>query len=1546
MKIKFIILFILLNLNLYSQKSTEYDYNIPLPPESYQFKKRLLNNVSLYTGQPSINIPIYSINLDGVEVPISISYNTGGIKVEEDATSVGLGWSLNIGGQITRNNHGAPDERFFIHQDYSNKNTFGIGRLKTSIDPTESSEWNCNNDAEHGSRMQFYAKAFLAGNDVRNIYGNDDSRPDEFYYSFFGHSGKFMFNQELKKFITFPLDDITINYELGKLSTIPQSNFFDNFNVKLPNGYNLILGKDGTSSISQYGLTPFDQSWQLKRIISPNNKEIIYNYISANYMLYTNLGNHVSQIIVRSSREITGSSYESNITGTKEKLISEIIFPSGKMNFIYGDRLDLQTGAKKLEKIEVYDISNNLIRKIELVQSYFNSNLHLFSKDEVNKRLKLDAVKFYDTKNTVVENYNFDYYLFDKIPSKYSKAQDHWGYFNGKETNFSLFPENLLPEYHVEGSYGFNRDVDTLYTKTFSLKSIKFPEGGVKYYDYENHKCLTGATTANYFDAISDERYALKQASLTISGYALNYYYPAPNEVNMFNKVFYSEPLETSIYSTSLKSNEVNLLIRSNLPFQVPNYRNINAEFNKVEFYLQEKQGDGTYKDIKYQGTISKDEHPSGNINSYFDLGGKGSYRMKVVVTQNYLLSDSKDYNNYHNTSFILKYRDKVRDDVKVGGLRIKNIQTYTDENLNSAKYTTYFKYLNDDKITSGKMMNVPSYVESISLYVFDGIHYEPGQGGHSTQIEDQLGIRLSSSSTLPLYKTSGSNVGYTKVSQIDYDNINKTEIKEDNYFSFKEPLFSEIPLFDDRREDEPQEWHRGKLLRKVFYNDKDIVKEEAYDYYGKEVEKNRGYVDEINYELMDQNQLCTGNSYVSKHIFPLGVSFPNILKDIPKYALNSFAYDGIYAANKYTIENYAPKGLKIPYFKIYTGFDKLKSKTVKNYFTDGIVVESEEYLYNNLPYNIELTSVKSTTSKNSEILESKYFYPQDPEMASEPFAQELIAANRIGTPLNTQAFRSGNKLSEQKTVYDKSIATSNLLLPKYILENKGAAALNAVIDKKISYDLYDDKGNVLQYTQEGATPVSIVWGYNKTLPVVKIENLAYKTIPVNLINEVQTASSDKGSETNMATALAKYFYNFSIGLSNTMITTYMYKPLVGVSRIVDVTNQATYYDYDSFNRLKFVKDWQGNVLESYCYNYKGQIMDCSLNVAPVYSNVAISKSYDKYNCPLGQVGPVIFSVSAGNYTSLISQADADAQALVYLDKQGQLNANRSSYCVFMNTEISHQFNKNNCSSGAVTSAIMYLVPARKYYSYVSQAEADKQAQNDIDKNGQIYANTNGACIFKNNALSRLFTKNDCEINGIPPDAIFYVVEAGKYISKISQQDADLQALYDIEQNGQEYANVNSKCIYTYKNIEIHRSFRKNDCPPESILPDPVSYKVEAGKYISNISQEEADNLAKAELQQSGQNFANTNTVCKMINCTVVMSDSDSNMSMVWITVTAIPPSNDPITINVRIAYQYQINKIGYYSKDLILPAGQKTKTFQVPLTFIGAAELDSFTVK
>ena len=53
------------------------------------------------------------------------------------------------------------------------------------------------------------------------------------------------------------------------------------------------------------------------------------------------------------------------------------------------------------------------------------------------------------------------------------------------------------------------------------------------------------------------------------------------------------------------------------------------------------------------------------------------------------------------------------------------------------------------------------------------------------------------------------------------------------------------------------------------------------------------------------------------------------------------------------------------------------------------------------------------------------------------------------------------------------------------------------------------------------------------------------------------------------------------------MITTYTYDPLVGVTSITDSRGYTIFYEYDDFNRLKAVRDDEGNLVSDYNYNYR-----------------------------------------------------------------------------------------------------------------------------------------------------------------------------------------------------------------------------------------------------------------------------------------------------------------------------------------------------------------------
>lgn len=83
------------------------------------------------------------------------------------------------------------------------------------------------------------------------------------------------------------------------------------------------------------------------------------------------------------------------------------------------------------------------------------------------------------------------------------------------------------------------------------------------------------------------------------------------------------------------------------------------------------------------------------------------------------------------------------------------------------------------------------------------------------------------------------------------------------------------------------------------------------------------------------------------------------------------------------------------------------------------------------------------------------------------------------------------------------------------------------------------------------------------------------------------------------------------------------------------------------------------------------------------------------------------------------------------------------------------------------------------------------------DENGNIiksYAYNKKS--YPNSMVSQSFTKQNCSV-GYAGSSVVYTVPFGKYMSGLSQQDADQQAQTDIQSNGQTFANTNGTCTQT-----------------------------------------------------------------------------------------------------------------------------------------------------
>ena len=113
---------------------TSYGQNppvlIPNSPEATEFIKHGNTPVNMYAGKPDINIPIYTIKGRKFNMPISLNYDAGGIKVSQIATQVGLGWSLQTGGMISRVTNGKPDHVLETASRYYNSYYTDYEKLK------------------------------------------------------------------------------------------------------------------------------------------------------------------------------------------------------------------------------------------------------------------------------------------------------------------------------------------------------------------------------------------------------------------------------------------------------------------------------------------------------------------------------------------------------------------------------------------------------------------------------------------------------------------------------------------------------------------------------------------------------------------------------------------------------------------------------------------------------------------------------------------------------------------------------------------------------------------------------------------------------------------------------------------------------------------------------------------------------------------------------------------------------------------------------------------------------------------------------------------------------------------------------------------------------------------------------------------------------------------------------------------------------------------------------------------------------------------------
>jgi hypothetical protein len=295
-----------------------------------------------------------------------------------------------------------------------------------------------------------------------------------------------------------------------------------------------------------------------------------------------------------------------------------------------------------------------------------------------------------------------------------------------------------------------------------------------------------------------------------------------------------------------------------------------------------------------------------------------------------------------------------------------------------------------------------------------------------------------------------------------------------------------------------------------------------------------------------------------------------------------------LYGTNYNRLPSYLQKTLLLNFYDNKAFFPYLKKRTEKNYdLGSQSFVENTKMFYKESNTHNQITRLTESSVKG--LKEVKRYFPGESVFQGDAVLNDMKSKNIINTPVKMESYLGGVKLNEQLATYFKNPADLNYIFPSDIYGANFPNSfpnLNGVgpLEKLKTFHKYDDKGNVLEFSNEAGIHIVALWGYNKTLPVAKIENSTYNDIPSSLIADIQNYSN-AGDQANLLIALNN-LRNLA-ALANSMVTTYTHYPLIGERSITDPKGQTIFYEYDEFNRLKQVKDHLGNILTEKEYRFK-----------------------------------------------------------------------------------------------------------------------------------------------------------------------------------------------------------------------------------------------------------------------------------------------------------------------------------------------------------------------
>jgi YD repeat-containing protein len=475
---------------------------------------------NLYNGNANVNIPIYDYPTENGNFGISLGYNTAGVKVSEMSGSIGHHFSLNAAGTISRVLKDMPDEM-------------------NSYELIPVGGGDCFSSFCMGVKGKFATHMGGANAPFSNIEQSryKDGESDDFVVSVGGLA--FTFNIGANGFtFTHPHRNVKVELLLNgnPVSQMPallgaQLNH-ENISFKITDEQGVqYFFSDGIKESRTYIDNPTDNGlvftilyvsqWVINKIVLADGTEVKYNYHTREHK-----GRAGTYIAFESIEEVGYSLFRQEVKGDAQafyvKQIASIDYPNNvKATFVYDPssyaRCDnpglagYPTVDEVLKEIKISEGGDNNCRRYSFERAYSvapgsNPNTpaeipyggacqQMGDSSYAYHRLILKGIRMISCDGLQSEPFYSFVYDVLRLPSRYSGAQDYFGYYNGVAVTEFDGMMTIPQHYPPSGpQYGVNKNHNSIFAAAGILRTVKNAYGGEINFDYEGHS-LTNPLT-------------------------------------------------------------------------------------------------------------------------------------------------------------------------------------------------------------------------------------------------------------------------------------------------------------------------------------------------------------------------------------------------------------------------------------------------------------------------------------------------------------------------------------------------------------------------------------------------------------------------------------------------------------------------------------------------------------------------------------------------------------------------------------------------------------------------------------------------------------------------------------------------------------------------------------------------------------------------------------------------------------------------------------------------------------------------------------------